>query len=86
MPKHNYNIRVRAFDINEMIIGRDGTPESIVDVIVPIKSESAKMAYKNAVLKVRNKIRLGWPKSDFEVIGTWKATKVTPSDIKEMSR
>jgi hypothetical protein len=86
MTKRNYKIRVRAYDINEMIIGRDGNPESIVDVIVPVKSESIKSAYKSAILKVRNKIRKGWPKQDFEVIGTWKATKVTPADIKELSR
>lgn len=84
--KKNYKLRVRAFDINEMILDHFGNPDALVDVVVPIRSRNIDLARKRAIEKVKSVITIGWAKDDVSMIGRWEANPATPMDMKEMSR
>lgn len=67
-----FHIRVRAFDINGLVLDRHERPDPLVDVIVPVKTTSAEIATKRALMKAKSVIKRGWPKEDVQIL-RWEA-------------
>jgi hypothetical protein len=69
--RHTLFVRVQAFDINEIVRDRNDNPETLVDVIVPVKTTSKNRAEKLALARTQRIIKAGWTREEYRLLGRW---------------